>query len=87
MTFILYILANTVSIALSILMFAMLGRAILSFLPFEDSPLGAFLAMITEPVIYPVRCLFEKLNIGVGFPLDIPFFVTYMILAVLSAVL
>ena len=79
---------NIISIVLDILLFAMLIRAILSFLPIDDEGgFGGFLAMITEPIILPVRRLCDALNIGRGLPIDIPFFLTSLILAILSSIL
>ena len=34
--------------------------------------------------ILPIRILFDKLNIATGIPLDIPFFVSYLLLTILS---
>ena len=70
---------------LSVVLFAMLGRAICSFLPIDDSVgLPAFLGLITEPIILPVRKVCEKMGIGEGLPFDIPFLITYIILSTLS---
>ena len=72
-------------IFLSVVMFAMLGRAIFSFLPFDESAgLPAFLVLITEPIILPVRQVCAKLGLGEGLPFDIPFLITYIILSMLS---
>ena len=84
----LYLLITTVDIILSVIMFAMFARAVLSFIPIDSTgTFTAFLLMITEPVIFPVRWIFDKLGVGVGFPLDIPFFVTYIILSFISVLL
>lgn len=74
----------TIRLILSALTLAMFIRAVLSFFPIEEGAIHSFLALVTEPFILPVRILFDKLNIAVGIPLDIPFFVTYLILTVLS---
>ena len=41
-----------------------------------------FLYSVTEPFIYPVRMLFEKMNWFSGLPIDISFLVTYMLITV-----
>lgn len=82
-----YIVAMTVQLVLSILQLMMLVRAVLSFLPVDGGRLSAFLTAVTEPVIYPVRCVTERFGIGEGLPIDIPFFITYLLLSLISAVL
>lgn len=74
MEILLYILAKSVAIYLSVATYAMLGRVILQFFvnP-EESRLYALLFFVTEPVILPFRLLLAKFNIGQNTPLDIPF--------------
>ncbi len=74
----------TIRLILSAVTLAMFIRAILSFFPIEEGAVHSFLALITEPFILPVRIIFDKLNIAVGIPLDIPFFVSYLILTILT---
>ena len=74
----------TVRLILSAVTLAMFVRAVLSFFPIADGPVHGFLALITEPFILPVRILFDKLGFDVGIPLDIPFFVTYLLLTILT---
>ena len=83
----LVILQNTVTIALSVLQLAMLARAILSWFPSAPGKLENFLYAITEPLIMPIRKLFERLNWFQGLPIDMSFFATYLILTVLLLVL
>lgn len=66
---------------------AMLGRSILSILFAQDGVLYDFLCMITEPVIYPVRWLFDKFAPSDEMVLDIPFIITFFILAIAETVL
>ena len=66
----------------------MLARAILSWLPFEDeSPLVRFVFTVTEPIILPVRNLLEKSETIASLPIDISFFVTYLILIIVQILL
>lgn len=74
----------TVRLILSAVTLAMFVRAVLSFFPIEEGAVHAFLAMITEPFVLPIRILFEKMGIAEGIPLDIPFFVSYLILTIIS---
>lgn len=74
----------TLYVLVSALLLAMTARAILSWLPLEDNKFTGFLYVLTEPVIMPLRVLFKKMNWFIDFPLDMPFFVTTLILIVLS---
>lgn len=81
----LYILSSTVGMLLSVILLAMLGRAIVSFLPIDEGAgLPAFLMLITEPVILPVRRVCQAIGLGEGLPFDIPFLITYILLSTLS---
>ena len=75
-------LKNVVIVLLTAVQFAMLARAILSWFPI-DNKFVDFLHAITEPFIYPIRMLFEKMNWFVGLPIDVSFFVTYLLISVI----
>lgn len=78
----------TADVAISAVLFVMLIRAIFSFLPVsEEGLLPSFLAAITEPLIFPIRLLCDKFDIGTSVPFDIPFLITYFILMFLSMAL
>ena len=76
------IIKQVVIILLTTVQFAMLARAILSWFPI-DNRFVDFLHAITEPFIIPVRMLFEKMNWFSGLPIDMSFFVTYILLSVI----
>lgn len=85
MNTLLYILQSTLSLLLSILELLMLGRAILSWFPLEDDhPLVQFFYGITEPVIYPVRVLLERYDVFQGLPIDMAFFITFILINILA---
>ena len=66
----------------------MLARAIFSWFPnLSESAFGDFLFTVTEWVITPVRVAFDKFGIGMNMMIDIPFFVTFILLSVLASVL
>ena len=66
---------------------AMLLRAILSWFPIsEDNPFVLFVTMLTEPIVAPIRALFERMNWFQNIPIDISFFVAYLLLSVVSTV-
>ena len=84
----LYLIIRLVEILLTVLSFAMLLRAIMSFLAIgEESAFEDFLYALTEPLIIPVRALFQKLGWFEGLPLDMSFFVTVVLIEILRTVL
>ena len=83
----LYIISTIVQVVLSVLQLAMLLRAILSWFPIEPNKFTDFLYGITEPVIYPFRALFNRLNWFQNFPIDISFTVAYLALFLIGILL
>ncbi len=77
------LIKNIVIVFLTAVQFAMLARAILSWFPSAGGKLNDFLYSVTEPFIYPVRVLFEKMNWFAGLPIDISFLVTYLLISVI----
>ena len=75
---------STAYILISVIQVAMFVRAIMSWFPFGEGKFSAFLYALTEPIIYPIRLLFDKMNWGVGLPIDIPFFITFLLLSFVS---
>lgn len=84
-----YVLIKFVTIFLDIILLAMLARAIMSWFMAGDgeSPLLNFLYVITEPLIVPVRMLCQRFGWFQGTPIDISFFITTMILSLISTIL
>ena len=83
-----FFIKQTLLVTLTALSFAMMVRAILSwFDQLGESRLSAFLYMLTEPVILPVRKLCARLHLFEGLPLDIPFLITVILLYVLQMLL
>jgi len=83
----LVILRNTVRVFLAAVELAMFARAILSWFFTEESRLGDFLYAVTEPVILPVRLIFEKFGWFQNLPIDVSFFVTFLLISVTGAIL
>lgn len=65
---------------------AMLARAILSWFPVENRIVD-FLYTVTEPFIYPVRILFERMNWFQNLPIDISFMVSYLLISLIVALI
>ncbi len=88
MLYVVNIVKNIVLALLSVLDFAMFGRAILSWIdPMGDGPLASFLYAVTEPLILPFRKLFEKMNWFVGLPIDMAFFFAFITIMILQTLL
>lgn len=87
MPFVVVLIKNIVIAFLTVIQFAMLARAILSWFPLDSNKLTDFLYAITEPFIYPVRMLFEKMGWFSGLPIDVSFFVSYLIITVVLVIL
>ena len=88
MLYVVNLIKNIALALLSALDIAMFGRAILSWIdPMSDGPLASFLYAITEPIILPVRKLFEKMNWFVGIPIDMAFFFAMISIIILQTVL
>ena len=87
MAIFLIVLKNIVVVFLTVIQLAMLARAILSWFPMDGNRFTDFLFAITEPFIYPVRMLFDKLNWFTGLPIDVSFLATYLIISVLLFIL
>jgi len=77
----------TVLAILGIVQFAMFLRCILSIFMAQDTALYDFLCMITEPVIYPARFLFDKAGLSEGMIFDVPFITTFFVLAFIETIL
>ena len=78
---------GTVCVLLSAIQLAMTARAILSWFPIEPNKFITFLNVITEPVVYPIRKLFEKMNWFQNIPLDMSFMTAFIISSILLLLL
>ena len=88
MPYALYLMISVGRMVLYALELAMLLRALLSWLPFaEGGFLETLLYALTEPLIHPLRVLFDKTGWFAGMPLDMPFFFTAMLLILLNTLL
>ena len=82
----LYVIMLCVVIFIYVADIAMLGRAVLSWIPEgNQTRIGAFLYVITEPFIMPVRGLCNRFGWFCGLPLDMPFLITALLLMLISS--
>ena len=79
---------NFVDLFLTVLLFAMLARALMSFFMMgEESRISMVLYFFTEPFILPVRKIFEKLGLFQGTPMDVSFFFTTLLIGTVQVLL
>ncbi len=83
-----YLITNVAYLFVAALQLLMFIRAILSWIPMmEENTFTIFVYQITETVIYPVRCILDRFELFATLPIDISFFVTFVLLSVLQTVL
>ena len=83
-----YLVIRTLLLFFDILGIAMLGRMLVSlFTMGQPSKILNFLYIITEPIILPVRALCARLGWFQGTPIDMSFFITSVLLIVVSLLL
>ena len=82
------ILGNTALTLLSAMELCMLVRALLSWFPIrDDNPILRFVCMVTEPLIAPIRALFDRMGWFRNFPIDISFFAAFLLLSFVNGML
>ena len=77
---------------LFIVQMLMFARAVLSWIVMDDDgpvlgPIMNFLYAVTEPLIYPVRMLLERIPALRNMPIDLSFMVTFMLLSAVQMML
>ena len=88
MTGAIYLVVQCAVWFVDILLLAMMARAITSwfFMPGQNAFVN-LLYVITEPVILPVRQLCARFGWFMGVPMDMPYFITTILLIILNVVL
>ena len=81
------IFSRTVLVLLGAVQSAMFIRAILSWFVQEENALTYLLALVTEPFIAPVRFVLMRFRFVESLPFDISFFVTFLLLSFIEALL
>ena len=87
---VLQILCRTIYYGVQFLQFCMLVRAILSWFPpssGQEGPIRAFFTTVTEFVVAPVRAFLSRFEFARRTPVDISFFITYLLLILIAAFL
>jgi YggT family protein len=81
-------MGNTVMVLLSAVELCMLVRAVLSWFPIrDDNPILRFVHTVTEPLIAPIRALFDRMGWFRNFPIDLSFLVAFLLLSFVSGAL
>lgn len=83
----LYILTRSVNLFITVMMFLLVARVLLSLFSDEESPVNLFCCVVTEPVVYPVRVLLSHIPALEDFPIDFSFMATSLILMLVQAAL
>ncbi len=79
------ILQGTVSALLSAVQLCMLIRAVLSWFPIRtDHPILRFVCMVTEPLVAPIRALFDRMGWFRNFPIDMSFLAAFLLISFVS---
>ena len=82
------LIINTAQALLAVINICMLIRAVLSWFPIrDDNPILSFVCMVTEPIIAPIRKLFDRMGWFRNSPLDFSFLAAYLLLTVISTLL
>ena len=84
---ILYILAKTVELFLSVISTCMFLRVIMQFFDVGGSRVFQFIVTVTEFFVFPFRVIMARLNIMQNTPIDAPFMVAYLFVIITSLVL
>ena len=81
----LFAMQYTVGVILEVLSIALFVRAIFSWIdPMHEGGISRFLLVMTEPVIFPIRMLCEKMNWFENLPIDMPFLLTMIVITLLQ---
>ncbi len=84
----LYLFTDIVDVILSAVLFMMLLRVIFSLFPMlEGSRIDEFVYRVTEPFIIPVRVVVEKIDVLNSLPIDISFFLSFILLSIAADIL
>ena len=71
----------------NIALLLLLVRAIFSWLPGQGGAFADFINAVTEPMLYPVRKIFDLFDVRPNLPLDISFTVTCLLLIMIRMML
>ena len=76
----LHIASAFISAFCNIALLLLLVRAVLSWFPGQGGAFADFINAVTEPLLYPVRKIFDLFDIRLDLPIDISFSATCLLL-------
>ncbi len=79
--------AALISSFCNIALILLLVRAIFSWFPGQGGAFAELINAVTEPLLYPVRKIFELFDVRPGLPIDISFTVTCLLLIMIRMIL
>ena len=83
-----YVIVQCILMFIYVVDIAMLARMIVNLLFFgEQTRIGSFLFVVTEPFIMPIRALCNRFGWFQGLPMDMPFFLTSVLMMLLTVIL
>ncbi|MBO4979139.1 MAG: YggT family protein [Clostridia bacterium] len=86
--YVLYMAARLVTLLLWVLEIAMLLRAIASWIPALDGMKWMDIVyMLTEPLVVPVRAIFERFALFRNSPIDFSFVIAFLLLGMVQTVM
>ena len=72
---------------LEVIVWLLLIRALISWIPkFAGGKFSEFLAMLTEPVIAPIRAIINRTPLGGGM-LDFSFLITFFVITIIQEII
>lgn len=83
--YVLYMATRLVSLLLWVLEIAMIVRAIASWIPsLDDKKWMDIVYMLTEPLVVPVRAIFERFSLFRNSPIDFSFVIAFLLLGMVQ---
>jgi len=80
-----YLIAGTARALLYVVMLCFFVHSVGSWFLSEDHPVLRFTGMVTEPLVEPLRRLFERFGWFQGIPVDIAYTVTFLIVVMVGS--
>lgn len=88
MEFFLYFIRTAAQFLLVVIEIAMFVRAVISFIAsLQGGVLDQFSYAISEPFVIPMRILLDRFESVRNLPVDVPFFITFLLISVIQTLL
>lgn len=86
--FFLYFIRTAAQFLLIVIEIAMFVRAVISFVPsLQGGIFDQFSYAMSEPFIVPMRILLDRFESVRNLPVDVPFFITFLLISVIQTLL